>query len=84
LFVGLLENDGHITDRETLSTFRFALSIHSAAPRISAHYQFYNTSVEPSLQGEQGTGCETWVAFNGKQHCSPELEENHGSLKSER
>lgn len=56
----------------------------SAAPRIEAHYQFYNTSVEPSLQGEQGADCDTWVAFGGKQYCSPQLEESHGSVKGER
>ena len=83
-FVELLESDGHITDRETLSSFRFALSVRSAAPRIEAHYQFYNTSVEPSLQAEQGTDCDTWVAFGGKQYCSPQLEDSHGSMKSER
>ncbi|KAJ4303236.1 killer toxin resistant protein [Kalmusia sp. IMI 367209] len=83
-FVELLETDGHVTDRETLASFQFALSVRSAAPRIEAHYQFYNTSVEPSLQAEQGTDCDTWVAFGGKQYCSPQLEESHGSLKSER
>jgi len=84
LFVGLLESDGHIKDLETLASFQFALSVRSAAPRIEAHYQFYNTSVEPSLQGEQGTDCETWVSFGGKQFCSPELEDSHGTIKAER
>jgi UDP-glucose:glycoprotein glucosyltransferase len=83
-FVELLQKDGHITDAETLSSFRFALSVHSAAPRIEAHYQFYNTSVEPSLEGEQGDDCGTWVSFNGKQYCSPQLWEGRGSIKSER
>ncbi|KAF1979808.1 hypothetical protein BU23DRAFT_106258 [Bimuria novae-zelandiae CBS 107.79] len=83
-FVQLLETDGHITDRETLSSFQFALSVRSAAPRIEAHYQFYNTSVEPSLQGQQGPDCDTWVAFGGKQYCSPQLEDSRGSVKSER
>ncbi|KAF2195512.1 glycosyltransferase family 24 protein [Zopfia rhizophila CBS 207.26] len=83
-FIDLLQNDDHITDPETLSSFRFALSVRSAAPRIEAHYQFYNTSVEPSLQGEQVTDCEVWVAFGGKQYCSPQLEESHGGVKGER
>lgn len=83
-FVQLLESDGHITDPGTLSSFQFALSVRSAAPRIEAHYQFYNTSVEPSLKAEQETGCGTWVAFGGKQYCSPELDAAHGSVKSER
>ena len=80
----LLETDGHITEPETLSSFQFALSVRSAAPRIEAHYQFYNTSVEPSLQTEQGPNCNTWVAFGGKQYCSPQLEEGHGDVKGER
>ncbi|PSN64480.1 UDP-glucose:glyco protein glucosyltransferase precursor [Corynespora cassiicola Philippines] len=83
-FVELLEQDGHITEPETLASFQFALSVRSAAPRIEAQYQFYNTSVEPSLEAEQGEGCDTWVAFGGKQFCSPQLEESHGAVKSER
>lgn len=83
-FVELLETDGHITSAETLSSFQFALSVRSAAPRIEAHYQFYNTSVEPSLEADQNTDCASWVAFGGKQYCSPQLEESFGSLKSER
>jgi UDP-glucose:glycoprotein glucosyltransferase len=83
-FVELLENDGHITDRETLSSFQFALSVRSAAPRIEAHYQFYNTSVEQSLEAEQTSDCETWVSFGGKQYCSPHLGDSHGNVKSER
>ncbi|OCL08657.1 glycosyltransferase family 24 protein [Glonium stellatum] len=83
-FLELLQNDGHITDPETLSSFQFALSIHSAAPRIEAHYQFYNTSVEPSLQAVQGTDCEAWVALNDKQFCSPHLDVEHGAIKDSR
>ncbi|KAF2203909.1 UDP-glucose:glyco protein glucosyltransferase precursor [Delitschia confertaspora ATCC 74209] len=82
-FVELLLEDGYVEDLETLSSFRFALSVHSAAPRIEAHYQFYNTSVEPSLKVDQGTSCETWASFGGKQYCSPRLEESHGSIKRE-
>ncbi|KAF2746996.1 glycosyltransferase family 24 protein [Sporormia fimetaria CBS 119925] len=84
LFVDLLEADGHITDLETLASFQFALSVRSAAPRIEAHYQFYNTSVEPLLNEEQGPECEAWVLFGGKQYCSPELTESHGVVKTER
>ncbi|KAF2634192.1 UDP-glucose:glyco protein glucosyltransferas-like protein [Massarina eburnea CBS 473.64] len=83
-FIDLLKSDGHITDPATLSSFKFALSVRSAAPRIEAHYQFYNTSVEPSLQTDQDVDCETWVAFSGKQYCDPELKESHGSIKGER
>ncbi|CBX94261.1 hypothetical protein IAQ61_006372 [Plenodomus lingam] len=83
-FVDLLRNDGHITEPEALASFNFALSVRSAAPRIEAHYQFYKTSVEPSLAAEQTTDCELWVSFHGKQYCSPTLEEPLGGIKSER
>ncbi|OCK76563.1 glycosyltransferase family 24 protein [Lepidopterella palustris CBS 459.81] len=83
-FLDLLQKDGHITDPETLSAFQFALSVHSAAPRIEAHYQFYNTSVEPSLQTKQGSECEVWVELGGKQYCSPQLDEVHDTVKGSR
>lgn len=73
-FLRLLQDDGHVTDPESLSSFQFALSIHSAAPRIEAHYQYYNTSVEPSLAAAEFTECPVWVHFEGKKYCSPELE----------
>jgi UDP-glucose:glycoprotein glucosyltransferase len=73
-----------VGDAETLSSWKFALSVRSAAPRIEAHYQYYNTSVEPSLQAAQGPECDTWVAFGGKQYCSPQLEDSHGGVKGER
>ena len=73
-FLQILHEDGHITDPNALSSFKFALSIHSAAPRIEAHYQYYNTSVEASLMVAQDAACPVWVHFNGKQFCSPSLE----------
>ncbi|KAK8227157.1 UDP-glucose:glycoprotein glucosyltransferase-domain-containing protein [Phyllosticta capitalensis] len=83
-FLKLLQDDGHITDSVALSSFQFALSIHSAAPRIEAHYQFYNTSVEPSLQAAQGEDCEVWALQNGKQFCSPEMAKEHGAVREPR
>ncbi|KAH5085410.1 hypothetical protein HBH95_026520 [Parastagonospora nodorum] len=83
-FVDLLHNDGHITEPEALASFEFALSVRSAAPRIEAHYQFYNTSVEPSLLAEQTNACDIWISFGGKQYCSPQFTEPFGDIKSER
>lgn len=83
-FLQILREDGHITDAEALSSFQFALSIHSAAPRIEAHYHYYDTSVEPSLMIAQDAACPVWVHFDGKQYCSPALDraqQNTGSLK---
>lgn len=83
-FINLLRADGHITEPEALASFDFALSVRSAAPRIEAHYQFYKTSVEPSLAAEQTESCEIWVSFHGKQYCSPLLDEPFGDVKSQR
>jgi UDP-glucose:glycoprotein glucosyltransferase len=82
-FIQVLKDDGHLADPETLSTYRFALSMHSLAPRIEAHYQYYHTAVEPSLKGEQDTSCPVWVLFNEKQYCSPALEEAHGEVRGD-
>ncbi|KAF2147059.1 glycosyltransferase family 24 protein [Aplosporella prunicola CBS 121167] len=83
-FLQLLQDDAHITDADSLSSFQFALSIHSAAPRIEAHYQFYNTSVEPSLKAAQGDECEAWVLLEEKQYCRPELDKSHGTVAGAR
>jgi UDP-glucose:glycoprotein glucosyltransferase len=84
--VEILQSDNHITDPETLASFNLALSVRSAAPRIEAHYQFYKTSVEPSLETEQGKNCQLWVSLNGQQYCTPHLDDGEptGSIKNER
>ena len=73
-FLQVVQEDGHINDSDALSSLQFALSIHSAAPRIEAHYQYYETSVEPSLMIAQDAACPVWVHFDGKQYCSPALD----------
>jgi UDP-glucose:glycoprotein glucosyltransferase len=73
-----------MSDPETLSSYQFALSMRSSAPRIEAHYQFYHTAVEPSLKANEETSCPVWVLFNGKQYCSPALDEAHGEIKGDR
>ncbi|KAK4613296.1 UDP-glucose:glycoprotein glucosyltransferase [Fulvia fulva] len=73
----LLKEQRHLKD-EDLSSFDYALSIHSAAPRIEAHFQYYNTSIQPLATTHQGSDCESWVhvPFSGQSYCSPELEES--------
>ncbi len=73
-FLKLLEDDGHISDPEALASFKFALAIRCAAPRIEAHYQYYNTSVQPNMMAAQDAACPIWVHFDDKQYCSPSLE----------
>ena len=82
----MVKDDGHITDPDALSSFQFALSIHSAAPRIEAHYHYYDTSVEPSMMIAQDAACPVWVHFDKKQYCSPALDraqQDVGALKSD-
>jgi len=73
LFVRTLQDDGHITDPDVLSSFELALAVHSTAPRIEAHHQYYDTAVKTDLVDGAETDCETWVEFDGKQYCSPDL-----------
>ncbi|KAK3346307.1 glycosyltransferase family 24 protein [Lasiosphaeria hispida] len=78
-FLEILQSDGHM-NAEELSTFKLALSMRSAAPRIEAHYQYYATAVEPSLTEDQD-GCGQWALLDGKQYCTPTLDTAHGSVK---
>ena len=73
-FLKVLSQDGHLRDEEAISLFQLALSLHVAAPRIEAQYQYYSTSVEPLLMIAQDAACPVWVHFSGKQYCSPSLE----------
>lgn len=77
VFLQTLQDDGHVSDADALASFQFALSLRSAAPRIEAHYQFYNTSIRPPAVGAEGE-CRTWVHFNGRRYCSPLLHESEG------
>lgn len=69
-----MQDDGHINDAADLSSLKFSLAIRSAAPRVEAHYQYYNTSVEPRLGTAQDAACPVWVHMDGMQYCSPTLE----------
>lgn len=76
----LLQKDGLISSAESLSTFKLALSTRSAAPRIEAHYQYYQTGVQPSLKEDQ-EGCGgIWVLLDGQQYCSSALDKSHGRI----
>ena len=44
----------------------------SAAPKIEAHYQYYDTAVEPTLD-HTNQKCDDWALTGGKQYCSPTL-----------
>jgi UDP-glucose:glycoprotein glucosyltransferase len=80
-FVRLLENTQLITDPEGLSSFKLALSIRNAAPRIEAHYQYYKTTIEPLLEKSKAKDCVAWLEFTGRQFCSPQFEKEDASLE---
>jgi UDP-glucose:glycoprotein glucosyltransferase len=73
-FISVLQQDGHLPTPEALSSFKLALSLHAAAPRIEAHYQYYNTSIQPCMMAAQDAACPVWVHFDDQQYCSPTLE----------
>ncbi|KAK0757581.1 hypothetical protein N5P37_009595 [Trichoderma harzianum] len=66
-----LQQEGSISSSEALSTFKLALSLRSAAPRIEAHYQHYTTAVAPAVDDSE---CVNWVLLEGNQYCTPELD----------
>lgn len=72
-FLHVLQQDGHITSPEALSTFNLALSLRSAAPRVEAHYQYYSTAVESVVEDEAASDCRDWVQIDGSKHCDPSL-----------
>lgn len=72
-FLDVVHEDGHLKSPEGRSSFKLSLAIRSAAPRIEAHYQFYNTSVQHSLAAAQDAVCPVWVHFDGKQYCSSDM-----------
>ncbi|KAL2404705.1 UDP-glucose:glycoprotein glucosyltransferase [Exophiala dermatitidis] len=79
-FIDVLQHDGHISSPESLSSFKFALALHAAAPRVEAHFQYYNSSVQPHFMAAQDAVCPVWVYLDGQQYCSPELDRAQQSI----
>ncbi|KAF9870433.1 udp-glucose: glycoprotein glucosyltransferase [Colletotrichum karsti] len=73
-FLQLLRDDGHIKTPDALSTFKLALSLRTAAPRVEAHYQYYQTAVEPKIEPDAQDACQVWAELGGKQYCTPSLD----------
>ncbi|KAM3498853.1 hypothetical protein MY10362_007850 [Beauveria mimosiformis] len=70
-FISVVRDDGHISSPEALSTFNLGLSLRSSAPRVEAHYQYYDTAVATA---EIDLACEAWVLLDGNQYCTPQLD----------
>jgi UDP-glucose:glycoprotein glucosyltransferase len=73
-FLEVLQQDGHITKPEALSTYKLALSLRAAAPRIEAHYQYYTTAVDSVSKGDTNDDCSTWALIDNKKYCSETLD----------
>ncbi|KAL4881029.1 UDP-glucose:glycoprotein glucosyltransferase-domain-containing protein [Aspergillus karnatakaensis] len=82
-FLQVVLEDGHLVSPESVSSFKLSLSIRSASPRIAAHYQFYNASVQHSLMAAQDAACPVWVHSNGKQYCSSTMERAQQDVQGE-
>lgn len=78
-FINALKAGEHITSPEALSTFNLALSLRSAAPRIEAHYQYYDAQLNSSQISES---CEAWIEYKGKQYCEASLQTHGGGSAS--
>ncbi|OQE46616.1 hypothetical protein PENCOP_c001G06204 [Penicillium coprophilum] len=82
-FLTVVKDDGHIKTPESLSSLKLSLSLRSSAPRIEAHFQFYNTSVQQSLMVAQDAVCPVWVHTEGKQYCSSAMERAQQDVEGE-
>lgn len=82
-FLDVVRDDGHLRTAEGLSSFKLSLAMRATAPRIAAHYQFYNTSVQDPSTAAQDAACPVWVYLNEKQYCSAEMERAQQDLADE-
>lgn len=73
-FLDVLQQDGHLTSPDALSTFSLALSLRSAAPRIEAHYQYYSTAVGANVK-DVSSSCSDWIQLDGNQYCGSSLKD---------
>ena len=73
-FLQVAQQEGFLTDTVTLSSFNLALSINSAAPRIEAHYRYYEDTLEPVMGASYKPQCRVWLQWSQKQHCTKSIE----------
>ncbi|KAF4967327.1 hypothetical protein FZEAL_10546 [Fusarium zealandicum] len=73
-FLDVLQQDDHITTPDSLSTFKLALSLRSAAPRIEAHYQYYSTAIDDTTTEDSADNCQSWALVDDNKYCSPSLD----------
>ncbi|KXJ89341.1 UDP-glucose:glyco protein glucosyltransferase [Microdochium bolleyi] len=81
-FLEVLAKKNLVRGPEGLSTFKLALALRASAPRIEAHYQYYTTTVAPSVL-EGGLDCDNWILFSGHAHCSSSLDRAGPGVKDD-
>jgi UDP-glucose:glycoprotein glucosyltransferase len=73
-FLRIANAEGFLTDPAELSSFNLTLSIHAAAPRIEAHYHYYENNLVPIMGKFFNSSCKVWVQWASKQTCEFEGE----------
>lgn len=68
-FLRAIREEGFLTTPEELASFDLALSIHAAAPRIEAHYHYYENMLEPRMGKRYSPDCAVWLLWAHKQVC---------------
>lgn len=68
-FLRIANEAGFLRRPEERSSFDLALSIHSASPRIEAHYHHYVNNQEPRMGSMYYPTCAVWMQWASKQYC---------------
>lgn len=83
-FLRITNAEGFLLDPQDLSSFNLALSLRAAAPRIEAHYHYYENSLVPRMGKMFDPACRAWVLWSSKQTCEMEGEYNDMVIGQER
>lgn len=68
-FLRAVREEGFLETPEELASFNLALSIHAVAPRIQAHYHYYENMLEPRMGKRYSPDCAVWLQWAHKQVC---------------
>lgn len=66
-FLRVASQDGFLAGPEEVASFNLALSLHAAAPRIEANYQYYETALEPIMGALYNPKADVWLQWGSKQ-----------------
>ena len=83
-FLRISHAEGFLLDPRDLSSFNLALSLRAAAPRIEAHYHYYENTLVPRMGKMFDPTCKAWVLWSSKQTCAMEGEYNDMTIGQER